>query len=56
MSVVKEIINCYHSGIFAEKIKSDLQNGLESDAYDKAETKVVEKILDNQDDINKIHI
>lgn len=35
LSVVKELINIYHSGILAEKIKSDLENGRESESYER---------------------
>lgn len=56
ISIVKELINVYHAGIFLEKLKNDLENAKETESYSSKKIKTIDKFMDNENYLKKISI
>ena len=56
LSIVKEIINVFQAGLLAEKLKSDIDNGIHDESMTNDETDVIKMVLANEDFFNRVEV
>lgn len=56
LSIVKEIINVFQAGLLAEKLKSDIDNGIHDESMTNEETDVIKMVLANEDFFNRVEV